>query len=46
MWKYTTEPERSQTIWHNCITCLIPNTTNALMEYVILTDFPIATKAA
>jgi len=29
------------TIWHTCIACFIPQATNALLEYVELTDFPL-----
>jgi len=42
MWKNTLGPGRSQmTIWRTCIACLTSQATNALLEYVIFTDFPL-----
>ena len=42
MWKNTIGPGRSQmTIWWTCIACSIPQATNALLEYVVLTDLAL-----
>jgi hypothetical protein len=37
MWQNIVEPGRLQmTIWHKCIACWIPKSTNTYPEYVIL----------
>jgi len=42
MWKNIVEPGTPQvTIWHMCIVCWLPKATNTLLEYVIITDFPL-----
>jgi hypothetical protein len=42
MWKNIVQRGRPQmTIWHMCIACWIPNTTNTHSKYVIITAFPL-----
>ena len=40
MWKNTVELDRPQvTVWHMCIACWIPKTTNTHSEYVVFIAF-------
>ena len=42
MWKNIVELDRLQmTMWHICIACWIPKSTNTHLEYVILIAFPL-----
>jgi len=42
MWKNVVELDRPQvTVWHMCIACWIPKTTNTHSEYAVLIAFPL-----
>jgi hypothetical protein len=41
MWKNIVELGRQQIIWHMCIACWIPKSTNAHRDCVILIAFPL-----
>ena len=42
MWKNLVELERPQmAIWHMCIACWFPKSTNTYSEYVIIITFPL-----